>query len=198
MEEYERFNELPSYIGSIDVSESGNRVGSEIDENRSGYAVHNDDTDNAEGGENCSDPESGCSSSGDEGSSADDDEDSKLRALLHQVGRTYVGYSTGRGVRSARKLASNERKEVEDTKRQNTYEAGLPRCVNREGLGKLSYSAGNARVGSMPIDSCVTLATKSALVHGNHTLASNENTKPFEENGLQTDYVGSGELARSM
>ena len=202
MEEYERDDELPSYIGSSDGSESSDRVESEIDEDKTGHAVDvdSDDTDGDIGDHCHSDPGSGYSSSGGGGGSADDDEDSKLRALLHQVGRTYVGYNTGRDVSSARRrLASNQRKEVEETRRQNTYTAsppmGLPISVNREGLGKLSHSAGNARLGNTSIDSSGTPATKSTLVQGNYTLAANENTKPSGEKDLQTDSIENGEFA---
>lgn len=196
MEEYERDDELPFYIGSTDDSESSDQVESE---NMFRHIVYCDDTDDDKDDENChGNPGNGYSSSGDEGSGADDDEDSKLRALLHQVGRTYVGYSASRDISSARRLVSDQRKEVVDTKRQNTYRAppsmGLPRNVTREGLGKLTYSAGNARLGSLSIDSCGTPATKSTLAQENYTLAADENTKPSEEKDLQTDYADNGEI----
>jgi len=97
MEEYEREEGEYSCLGSTDGSEGEDGMEKELTKDKSvqeedsgGNVCEGESADSAGEGE----PGSGYSISGDEGSSADDDEDSKLRALLHQVGRPYAGYSS--------------------------------------------------------------------------------------------------------
>jgi len=96
MEEYEREAGEYSYLGS---------TGSESEDETKKMLFRDESVQEEDGGGNVGEesgdsvgegePGSGYSISSDEGSSADDDEDSKLRALLQQIWRPYAGYSSG-------------------------------------------------------------------------------------------------------
>ena len=87
MDEYEREDGVFPSIDGSDGSESGDGGEQDMGEDRFRKEKNHVDTSD---GESEGNPGSGYESGG---SSVDDDEDSKLRALLHQVGRTYVGYA---------------------------------------------------------------------------------------------------------
>ena len=189
MEEYEREVGEYSCLGSTDGSESEDGMEKELIKDES--MRQEDEGSNSGEGENEDstgegEPGSGHSISGDEGSSADDDEDSKLRALLHQVGRPYAGYSSGV---DAMGYNSRNREKGKQESLHNNRKSNDTAGNDSKKLGNLSQSNGNIKNGGLTIqegsETGIT-ATKSTFVgrdiSGNGIIRSkeggDENTKP--------------------
>ncbi|KAF8419323.1 hypothetical protein EV426DRAFT_615873 [Tirmania nivea] len=192
MEEYEREEGDYSCLGSTDGSESEDGMEKELIKEESVQAE--DEGMNVGGGENEDsagegEPACGYSLSSDEGSSVDDDEDSKLRALLHRVGRPYAGYSSGG---DAMRYNSRDQggKEQEATFASSHHNGKSNDTAGNDSktLGNLSQNYENIRNGGLTIQEDGIATAKSTFVgrdiSGNEIMelkeGGNENTKPRE------------------
>ena len=206
MEEYERDDSEYSNMGSTDSSEGEDGVDKSIrDENNDGELDINgdesdDSSENGRGDDGEGEPGSGDSSNGDEESSADDDEDSKLRALLHQVGRTYQGYCNSEKVIRYRMRRTQKKKQQHSMSRttaQNYSKSNLATGNDNKTLTCLSHNSENVNKGNGIVPEINpardNTATKSTFfgqgISGNMNTnpsvclkeGSDENSKPKED-----------------
>lgn len=167
MEEYERDDGEYSYLSSSDGNVSEDEIGKE-EVKYANVTEENEKVDEIDHSEGEGEPGSGYSSNLDDGSSADDDEDSKLKTLLHQVGRTYVGYSNGGKMGKYMTRNHDGRKQHKTSQKAPIafpHNGGYNFAMgNDKTLGCVSPNTGNIRNDILADDGAGGIGTKSTLV----------------------------------